>query len=73
MHAISAAVGIPICTSIETIKAVTSQDTDLQMLKTVHIIQGWPHTKGEVGHSIQKYWPIRHKQVMIDDIPMKGK
>ena len=72
MHALGMAVGIPICTSIEDIQATTSQDVDLQRLK-MYIISGWPHTKDEVEHSIQKYWLIRHELAMINGIALKGK
>ena len=72
MHVISTAVDIHICTSIEDIEAATRQDSDLQRLMP-YIIQGWPYTKDEVKHSIQKYWPIRNELVMIDGIAMKGK
>ena len=62
--AISTAVDIPIYTSMEEIQTVTSQDSDLQRLKS-YIIQGWPHTKDEVQHSMQKGWPVRHELVVI--------
>ena len=72
MNALSTAAGIPICTSMQDIKAATSQDVDLQKL-SVYIIRGWPHTNDEVQHCIQKCWPIRNEQALIDCIVMKGK
>ena len=72
LHAIRSAVDIPISTSIEDIKAETSQDADMQRLQS-YILQGWPHTIDEAEHSIQNYWQIRHEEVMIDGIVMKGK
>ena len=72
MHAISIVVDIPICISIEDIQAATRQDADLQRLKS-YIIQGWPHTKGDIEHVMQKNWPIRHGLAMIDGTVMKGK
>ena len=72
VHVISSAVDNPACTFMEEIQVATSQDPDLQMLKS-YIIWGWPHTKDEVEHSIQKYRPIRYKLAMIDGITMKGK
>ena len=38
-----------------------------------HIIQGRLHTKDDVQHGIQKYWPIGNEIVMIEGISMKGK
>ena len=71
-NAISTSVNIPVCMSIEYILGTTHEDAHLQELKT-YIIQGWPHEKKEVYHSIRKYWPIRHELTVIDGIAMKGK
>ena len=51
MDAISTAVGIPICASIEELQAATRQGADLQRLKS-YIIQGWPYTKDKVKHGV---------------------
>ena len=47
VHALSIAVDISVCISIEDIQAATSQDVNLQRLKA-KIIRGWPHIKDEV-------------------------
>ena len=72
MHAISTALDIQVITSIEDIQASTGQGSHLQRLKP-EIMKGWLHSKVEVQHRIQKYWPLRHELVMIDGIAMKGK
>ena len=72
MHAIGTTLDIPICKSIEDIQVTTSQDAGLQRPKS-YLIQGWPHTKDKVEHSIQNYWLIKHEEVMIDGNAMKDK
>ena len=44
IHMISTKVDIPICMSIEHIRAVMNKDAELQILKN-YIVRGWPHTK----------------------------
>ena len=44
MHAISTSVNIPICTSIEDVKAVIWHDANLQRPKS-YIVQGWSYKK----------------------------
>ena len=64
MYVLNTAGGITICPSIKNMQAATSQDLDLERLKT-YIIKDWPHTNDEVEHSTQIYWPIRHELVII--------
>ena len=72
LHMVNMTVDIPICTSIEDIKAVTDKDVELQMLKA-HIIKGWSHTKEGLQPGVEKYWLITHEHKMTDCIVMKGK
>ena len=67
VHSIRTEVEILICKSIEDIQVAMRQDSDLKRLN-LYLIQGWPHTKDDVEHSMQRYWPIRHDLVMIDGI-----
>ena len=70
IHIISMTVDVLVSTSIKDIRV--AMNIDLKMLKT-YIVTGWLHNNGEVEHGIDRYWPIRHKQVMVDDIAMKHK
>ena len=57
LHAMNPVVDIPVCTSIEDIKAAIIEDTELQMVQA-HIIRGWPNNKDELEPSLDRYWPI---------------
>ena len=72
IHTINTAVYIPVCMSIEDIRAEMSEDAELQMLQA-HIIKEWPQNKGEIESSLGGYWPIRHNLAMIDGVTLKGK
>ena len=50
----------------------TCADAHLQKLRSF-ILQGWPHKKDELEHSIKHYWPIRSVLSMIDGSAMRGK
>ena len=72
VNAISTSVNIPVCKSIEDIQAATCEDINhLELM--AYIIQGWPHKKEEVNHSMLQYWPIRNKLIMRDATVMKDK
>ena len=66
------AVDILIYTSIADTQEANRQDVDIQRLNS-YIVQGQPHTKDNVEHGMQKYWPIRHEPAVIDGIAMKDK
>ena len=51
-NAISPAVNMPVCTSIDDIKVTTHKDTYLLKLKS-YIIHGWLHKKDELEQSIR--------------------
>ena len=71
-HAVSTAVDISVCTSIEDIGAATSEDAGLKMLKA-HITRGWPWNKDELEPNLGGYWPLRHDLAMIIGVTMKDK
>ena len=71
VNAISKAVIVPVCTSIEDIQAATHRYAPLQKLKS-YIIYVLPHHE-ELEHSIRHYWLIRSELAMIDAIAVKGK
>ena len=48
------------------------EDAHLQKLRS-YIIQGRPHKKDELEHSMIDYWLIRSTLVMINGISMNGK
>ena len=70
--AMSTAVDILICTSIEDIQAAISLHVELQRLKP-YIIQDWPHTKNGAEHSIWRYWSVKHELAMIHGIVTNNK
>ena len=59
IHTFSTAIDILVCTSIEDIRTLVSEDAELQMLQA-HIIRGWLQNKAYLEPSLGRYWPIRH-------------
>ena len=72
IHTIRTVVDVPVCTSIEDIRAAASEDAEKQMLQA-HIIKGWPQNKDVRVPSLGRYWPIRHGLAMIDGVTIKDK
>ena len=56
MPTINTAVDIPVCTSIEEIKAAKGKDTELQILQA-SVIRGWLQNKDELDPSLCGHWP----------------
>ena len=66
LYMISPSVDIPVCTSVDEIKAATEEDAELQMLQN-YIIRQWLHAM-EVVEPGQK----RHELIMMDSVVMEG-
>ena len=49
---------MPVYTSIEDVEEATQEDNYMQKLKS-YIIQGWPHKKDDLEHSMGHYQPIK--------------
>ena len=58
IHIINTMVDVPVCMSIEDIRAATSEDTELQILQA-QIRKGCPQTKDKIEPCLGMYWPIR--------------
>ena len=56
---------------IEELQKATSEDTELQCLKTV-ISNGWPSTKGSCSDVLKNYWNYRDELWIEDGILMKN-
>ena len=69
IYMFSTTVYIPICMSMEALRAAMNKDTELQRLKN-HIIRGRPQTMDEMKPGVEKYGPIRHDLVMTDSTAM---
>ena len=60
------------CLSIAEIQQASSQDDQLQQLKSL-IIAGWPYRRDELHADLRPYWSYRDELVVIDGIIFKGR